>query len=464
MASITSSGIGSGLDIAGLVQSLVQAEGKAQAARLDKREAGFQARLSAYGSFRAAVDKLRSALAALKSPSAFGGRTATSGDPEVFKATATGSAVAGTYDIQVDQLASAQKLRSAPRADASAVVGTGTLVVKVGTRSLTLAIDAGNGTLAGIRDAINGAAGNPGVTASIVTGTAGAQLVLTSRNTGAASTITVTQSGGDGGLAALAYDPSTSTYGLTEVTAAADARIFVDGVAVTSASNSFASVIAGVTIEVTGKSATGESTRLVVSDDVPGVRAKIAAFVSGYNALVDSLRGLTSYDAKTRAAGPLLGDATYRDFTESVRRLLSGSAGAGGQAFGSLAELGIVRKLDGTLELNDAKLSAALASRFDDVAGFLADAKQGLGTRLDSLLERYVGAGGAIDVRTRGLQASIDAIGDQRDALQARLAAYESRLRTQFNALDSLVSRLRSTGDFLTQQLARLPTTTKTNQ
>ena len=163
-------------------------------------------------------------------------------------------------------------------------------------------------------------------------------------------------------------------------------------------------------------------------------------------------------------ASSLLGDGTYREFAESVRRLLSEPMATAGGRAATLAELGVTRALDGTLEVSDARLTAALASGFDDVSTMLADANRGLGTRLDALLERYVATGGAIDVRTRGLQASIDGIDDQRTALQERLAAYETRLRAQFNALDSLVSRLRSTGDFLTQQLASIASTAKSGQ
>jgi flagellar hook-associated protein 2 len=107
--------------------------------------------------------------------------------------------------------------------------------------------------------------------------------------------------------------------------------------------------------------------------------------------------------------------------------------------------------------VNDAKLASALTTDFDGVGRFFSAAGDGVATRMDTLLERYVTAGGALDTRIKGLQKSIDGIGDEREALQTRLTAYEARLRTQFNALDSLVARLRSTGDYLTQQLGNLP-------
>lgn len=456
MASITATGIGSDLDISGLVKSLVAAEGKAHASRLERREAGFQARLSAYGSFRSAVEELRSALEPLKTLSRFQGRTVTSGNKDIVTGTAGATAAPGSFAIEVVQLATPQKLRSGVFAADTTAVGTGSLVVTTGGKSMTLVIDSTHGTLAGIRDAVNAASDNPGVTASIVTGTAGAQLVLTARSTGASNAITVTQSGGDGGLASLVYDPANSILNLTEVSAARDASILVDGVAVTSATNSFTSAISGLTIDATGVSTVGEPTTLTIAYDTTGARSRIDEFVGAYNSLVDNLRALASYDPETKVAGPLLGDATYRDF-ESVRRLMSTATGGLGVSFATLAELGISRTLDGTLEVNEAKLAAALTTDFDGVGRFFSDAGDGVATRMDTLLERYVTAGGALDTRIKGLQRSIDGIGDEREALQTRLTAYEARLRTQFNALDSLVAKLRSTGDYLNQQLANLP-------
>ena len=249
MGTVTASGIGSGLDIDGLVKQLVEAERAPRQAALDLRETRLQTRLTSYGTFRSAAEQLRSALAVLADLSKFQARSVKIGDETLFAATAGSTSVPGSYAVEVVDLAAAHKLRTAAGAFATAesVVGTGTLNVAVGGASMSLAITDANNTLAGIRDAINGGTGNPGVKATIVTGTNGVQLVLTSEETGATNTIRVTQSGGNGGLVSLVYDPGVATA-LTEVQAANNAKIIVDGIEATSTTNTFANVITGVEI------------------------------------------------------------------------------------------------------------------------------------------------------------------------------------------------------------------------
>ena len=228
MASITSTGIGSGLDIAGIVQQLVIAEGQPVEARITQQESRAQAKLSAFGSLKAALADFRDKLDIMKSLDKFLVRRAVSGNEDYFTVTADSNAVPSGYAVEVAQLAQAQKLTSGAFTDSDTVVGTGTLTIQVGTEIVSLQIDAENNTLAGIRDAINEAVDNPGVGASIVNADSGSYLILTAEKTGVANTITVTQSGGDGGLAALEYDPPTSTA-LTETIAAQDGLIRIDG-------------------------------------------------------------------------------------------------------------------------------------------------------------------------------------------------------------------------------------------
>ena len=247
MGTVTASGIGSGLDIEGLVTKLVQAEGAPKQAALDLKETKLQTRLSAFGAFRSAADQLRTALAGLTDLAKFQGRKVTAGDESLFAASADSDSVPGSYSIEVVDLATVQKLQSTDFASASAVIGTGTLTISAGGTAMSLTIDDSSKTLAGIRDAINNASNNPGVAATVVTGTLGSRLVLTGMDTGAANTIRVTQSGGDGGLAQLVYDPGVATA-LTEAQAAGDARIRVDGIEAVSSTNVFADVITGVEV------------------------------------------------------------------------------------------------------------------------------------------------------------------------------------------------------------------------
>ena len=459
MGTVIASGVGSGLDIDGLVTKLVQAEGAPKQAALDLKETKLQTRLSAFGAFRSAADQLRTALAGLTDVAKFQGRKVTVGDESIFAAAASPASVPGSYAVEVVDLALAHKLQSIDFSGTSAAIGTGTLTIAVGGTAMALTIDDSNKTLAGIRDAINNASNNPGVTATIVTGTLGSRLVLTGTDTGAAETIRVTQSGGDGGLAQLVYDPGVATA-LTETQAASDARILIDGIEAVSSTNVFADVVTGVEITVFTESAPGSTTSLGVAYDREAARKSVDEAVKAYNSLITSLRGLGKYDAATKAGGPLVGDSTLRDFMSSLRR--EASAPLGGQSsFGALSDMGITFALDGTLKLDSAKLNSAFDTRFDDVGKAFAATESGLAVRLDSLLDTYVDAGGLIDARTKGLQASISDLGDAREALADRLTRVEARLRRQFTSLDILVAQMRNTGNYLSSQLASLSTSSK---
>ena len=266
-ALITSTGIGSGLDISAIVSSLTTAFGAAQTTQLTNQQNSLDSQVSAYGTFTAALDTLQAALPALEDPTQLAGFDATVADTNIASATTTSDAVGGQYSLQVNNLATAATLTSnALAGGSSTVVGTGTLTIAVGGASTSIDIDSTDNTLAGIASAINSAANNPGVTASIITTTAGSRLVLAGTATGAANAITVTQSGGDGGLSSLVYDPANNVTNLTQTQAAQDASFSINGFAATSASNVVSSALTGVTINLLQPSAA----------DLVGVRVMVA--------------------------------------------------------------------------------------------------------------------------------------------------------------------------------------------
>ena len=456
MGTVIASGVGSGLDIDGLVTQLVQAEGAPKQAALDLKETRLQTRLSAYGAFRSAADQLRTALSTLMDLAKFQPRKVTVGDETVLSATAGSTSVPGSYDIEVVDLAAVHKLQSTDFASTTAVVGKGTLTISVGGTAMSLTIDDSSRTLAGIRDAINNASNNPGVTATIVTGTLGSRLVLTGMDTGASQTIRVTQAGGDGGLAQIVYDPGVATA-LTETQAASNARILVDGIEVVSSTNVFSDAITGVEINAVGESTPGSTTSLNIAYDREASQKSVEDAVKAFNSLVTSLRGLGKYDAATKAGGPLVGDSTLRDFLAVLRRE-AGAPLAGQSSFGALSDLGVSFALDGTLTIDSTRLAAAFNTRFDDVGRALADPDNGLAVRLDALLDTYLDTGGLIEARTKGLQSSVSDISDAREALAERLTQVEARLRRQFTSLDILVAQMRNTGNYLASQLASLST------
>ena len=455
MASITSSGIGSGLDVAGIVQQLVAAEAAPVETRIAQQEARTQSKLSSYGSLNAALADFLDKLEVAKSTTSFLVRKATSEDTSLFSVTASENALPATYSIEIERLAQAQKLTSGAYVDADSEVGTGTLTVAVDVLSFDIEIDEETNTLAGIRDAINNAPDNVGVAATIVNADAGSYLILTGEKTGAANSITVTQAGGDGGLSSLAYDPANGVAALTESVTAQDALVRVDGFDILSATNSVTGAIDGVALDLITADP-GNSASLQVQNDEDAVRDTIQGFVDSYNQLIETFDQLTAYNAENEIAAPLLGDATVRSMREQIRREFSTAISNTQMPFTTLTEIGIENQLDGKLSLDESDLADVLGSEFNQV-GQLFAAEDGFAVRLFDLIDGFLATDGILEVKTQGFASRIDDIADERDALGERLASLETRLLRQFNALDSLIAQLTSTSSFLTQQLDNLP-------
>lgn len=455
MASIVSTGIGSGLDIAGIVQSLVAAEGQPVETRIGQQEVRAQAKLSAFGNLKSALADLRDKLAIMKSAEEFLVRKTISSNENAFTATAGTTALPASYALEVVQLAQAQKLTSGAFADSDTVVGTGTLTVGVGADTMDLDITIENNTLAGIRDAINTATDNPGVSATIINADSGSYLILTGNKTGAANTITVTQAGGDGGLAALEYDPGQGLASLTESSPAQDALIRIDGLDVMNETNTFTGTVQGVTISIFAESG-GLADVLSVENDEESVRTLIGEFVESYNALISTLDSLTDFNADSEIAAPLLGDATVRGIRDQIRRELSTAVRDLDADFSTLTDVGIETQLDGTLTIDDDALSTVLADDFVKF-GQLFSTTDGFAVRVHDLADGFLDSDGIIETRKKGIETQIEGFVDDRESLNERLASLETRLLRQFNALDSLLAQLSSTSNFLAQQLNNLP-------
>ncbi len=461
MASIISSGIGSGLDIGGIVQQLVAAEGQPLDTRLTLKESKAQAKLSAFGSLKSSLSGVRDKLEAMKTPEKFLVRKATSSNEDVFSVTADTNAVPAQYSIEVVQTATSQKLTSGAFTGADAVVGVGTLTIDVGASRMILNISTENNTLAGIRDAINSSTSNPGVSATVVNADSGSYLILTADGTGAENTLTVTQAGGDGGLAALEYDPANSLVSMTESIPAQDALIRIDGLDVMSSSNTITGAVEGVTISIFGDTG-GSSESLLVSNDTSATKTLVEEFVSAYNDMITTIDSLTAYSAENEQAAPLLGDSTIRGIRDQIRREMSTAVNDLDATFSTLSEVGIELQLDGKLSVNETRLGEVLADDFVKF-GQLFSTTDGFATRLYDLTDGFLQSDGIIESRTQGLTAQIDGITDDREALNDRLLALETRLLRQFNALDSLLAQLSTTSNFLSQQLANLPGATRSS-
>jgi flagellar hook-associated protein 2 len=461
---VTSTGIGSGLNISAIVSSLTSAFGAGQQNQLNTQSAALDAQVSAFGTFTSSVDALQSALAGIDSATTLAGFDATVGDASIASATAAAGAVAGTYSLTVQNLATSQTLTSGPVASASNAIGTGTLNISVGSASTAINIDSSNDTLQGIANAINSAPGNPGVSASIINASDGARLVLSGTTTGASNSITVTETDGGSGLSSLVYDPTNtgSTPGLTQTQAAQDANFTINGYAATSASNLVKGTLSGVTIDLLQPSAiatpasgttpaTYTPTTLTVSADTSSAATAIGAFVTALNNTLSSLQTLTAYDPTTQTAGPLQGNATIEAFQNQLSNILD-TVTSSTSGINSLADLGITANAQtGQYDSSTSTLSNALSSSLSGVEALLAGPK-GIATQLKSLITQYTQSGGILSIVNGSLQTGLTNIATQQAALNAELATYSATLTTQYNAMDAAVAALKETQTYLTAE------------
>jgi len=453
---ISATGIGSGLDVTGIVDQLVAAERAPVGNRLAANGARANEELSAIGKLKASLAKFRDALSTLSDPGEFQQRTVSIETEGIFTATTTSAAVPGFYDIEVTSLARRHKLASQAFADTVTPIGTGTLAITAGAQSIDIEILDGENTLSDIRTAINDAEDNPGIVATIVNAEDGAHLVVTSTETGASQEISIAASGGDGGLAVFDWDAVSGTGAMNEIQAGADAQLNVDGFAITSADNAISGAIEGVTLNLVDTDP-GSTIRMSIGLDASAAEKSVDKFVDAYNEVIGTISELTAYDIENQIAGPLLGDVATRGIKSSLRRELTAVVPDLGATFSTLAEIGVTTTASGTIELDSEKLSVAIAGDFDAVGRLFGATDTGIAVRMDTILETILGDDGRLETREEALQERLDRIDDQNSVLDRRMEAVRERLRRQFDAMDRLVAQLNSTSSFLTQQLANLP-------
>ncbi|QNM98505.1 flagellar filament capping protein FliD [Chitinimonas koreensis] len=405
---ITSSGLGSGLDINGIISQLMLNE-QQPLTKLATQEASYQSTLSSLGSVRGALSAFQGAVSGLTDVSKFNSVGASASDASVASASASSIAVPGSYSLKVNALAQNQKLKSGLFNSVNDTFGTGKITIQFGKydsgsftanadkAAVTIDIDSSKNSLAGVRDAINAA--KAGVTASIVNDGSGNRLVLSSNDSGVQNALKVSVDDDDAndtdtaGLSRLAYDASTGgTQNLTQTQAALNADFLVDGIPISKSSNTVTDAIQGVTLKLQKAQDSGAAPITVsVSRDSGTLVSAVDSFVKGYNDLAKVLGDMTAYNAETKAAGPLQGDATVRGLQSQLRAVLNGKLP--NNTFSTLSQLGIAFNKEGALQLDKTKLQKAIDT---DSASVLA-AFGAYGVTTNSKVQ-YVSAGkNAID-------------------------------------------------------------------
>jgi flagellar hook-associated protein 2 len=476
MASITSTGIGTnGLDVEGIITKLMSIEQK-PLTQLQDTAKTIQTKISAFGTIQSALSSLRDSASALTKPAAWSATTALSSDTTAVAVAAGSTAVAGSYKVSVQSLASAQSVASRSFTSSAALVGEGQLTIDVGTwsagddtvdppvepgfaakatiSSINIAIT-GTDSLATVRDKIN--ASGAGVTASIVNDASGARLVLSSRQTGQENGFRITASG-SADVVGLGYDPQTNPDGASLTQTAANARATINGLEINSTSNTLTDVVGGLTMTLQ-KVTTTDGVQLSVTQDNVAIKASVQAFVDAYNNLAKNIKSLTKYDEATETAATLQGDSTAVTMQRTLRNALTASF-AGTGSFTSLSQVGLEVQADGTLKIDDKKFTAAQANlpelqKLFTTTGTDDDSivDDGFAQRFRILGDDILGTDGMLSTRTAGLKSTLTKNEDRQAEMENRLTNTEARIRAQYQALDTKMAGLNSLSSYISQQV-----------
>lgn len=467
MATISSLGIGSGLDVESLVSKLMSIE-QQPINNIKQASAKLQTKISAYGQLQSAVSSMQTAAQKLSDASLWNASTVSVSDATVATVSAA-SAGSQNHLLKVSQLASAQSVASRIFTNGSETLGDGTLTIALGRwagdppvftpgsgtpASITVSA---TDTLASIRDKINAA--NVGVNASLVNDAAGTRLVIRSLSTGENQAFQI--SSPDAALADLVYDGSGT--GLSQTQAARNAQFNWDGLDLTSESNTLSGLSDGMTVNLLkttvpagGTAADASTISIGTSNDTTSIKKAITDFVDSYNKLFNLMRDQTKYDAGTKTAGVLQGDTKAVSVQQMLRGITGGTTTLAG-AFGRLSDIGLEPGQNGTLTVNSTKLDKALTNLTDLKKLFAAPdtvnkQNQGFALRWNSFATQILGTDGAITSGQSALQKRIANNDDQIDRMTDSLTLTEKRLRAQYSALDTKMSSLSALSAYVTKQ------------
>ncbi|WP_447895104.1 flagellar filament capping protein FliD [Vreelandella sp. GE22] len=439
MASITALGVGSGLDLSGLVDQLNAAERQKLVPILEQKSAQ-QTKISAYGRLESAMDRVQNSITALNDAATFNQQKSTVTGEGVL-ATASEKANPGRYEVTVSQLARGGSAASNSVALDQELTATDTkLTLNFGAgdtqTSYGVDIKAGS-TLAEVRDQIN-ADKESGVTASLINDGKGYRLALSSKETGKEASLA-----GFSGLTSLSMDPTTLRAGQ-------DAELNVNGIAITSKSNRVEEAIQGVTLNLTAASLTPST--LVIERDEASLKEAINAFVSNYNEMKSTVGRMTEFKGEGKTSGDLVGDRTVRTIENRLRQDVTGNFGT--SDITRLAQMGIDIDKQGRLQVDEAKLDEAIANNSEGLAAFFAgDTKEdGFAGRISSTLKDITADDGIIKSSIGSAELRIESLDQRKLRMEASIERSTERYRKQFAVLDGMLAQMNSMSSYLSQQ------------
>ncbi|MDZ7861836.1 flagellar filament capping protein FliD [Acidovorax sp.] len=469
MATISSPGVGTnGLDVKSIISQLVTLE-KRPLDTLKLQAATVNTKISAYGQIKSLVSTLADAAGKLTSVTGWNGVSTTSSDSKFVSATAIGGTLPTTFSVEVQGLAKAQATASAALLPVGGALGAGTLRLELGKWSVAPAsFTPGSGQpvdisisasdkLADVASKINGS--TAGVTASILSDASGERLLLRSKSTGEEFGFRLSvMEGGDTDIASPGNTDATGlsrlVAGSTTTQAAADAKATVNGIPVSSATNTFATTISGVTFKA--EQITTAPIDITVGKDTAAVKANVDEFVKAYNAINQLMQDATKYDAKTNSAGLLQGDSTAIALQNTLRNALQ-SVTTGGGVFKRLADVGLTQQLGGDLALDSTKFNKALTENPDDLKNLFRNtgsgSAEGIAVKIKAVTTNLLSTDGFFKSKDDTLQLSLKRNAKDQASVNDKVDAFEKRITARYNALDKQMASLNGLNAYIAQQV-----------
>jgi flagellar hook-associated protein 2 len=460
---ISSSGIGSGLNVSQIVTALMDTE-KGPLNSINKSISKDNAQISAYGSISSQIASFQSSIAGLITPSTIKATTASSSSTSFLSASNDGTALAGEYKITVDQVASPQVIKISNSAftslyDEFADDG----VISIAINSVTYEITPTSYTVAGLAEAIN-SANLTGISATIINlGTSSVpdyqvRIVNTSDTTTTIDLSAIKEEN---------VSVFTTETDIDDDTDAVPSIFTINGSGpIERSSNTITDLIPGLTINLVSA---GDST-ITVAQDNSALSSKISAFVTAFNALDKSLKDISSYDATAKKGATLYGDSAINSLRREIRSIITSTLGVNATtSYNRLSQVGVNLKSDGTLSLDSSALNTAISANFNKVAslfsgtGNSSDSKtlQGFAYQLNTTLTTATGIDGLITNRKSSLQSEIRRLQAKADQEQLRLDNLQQMYKKQYTALDKTVASLNSMASYLTNQFDAMSNTQK---
>jgi flagellar hook-associated protein 2 len=434
-------GLATGMDTEAIISALMEIE-RQPIVRLENEKNFINSRQKAFNDLDTKLTALMDAAEAIDSESKLNAPSASIGTEGYFTASADSDADLSSYQIEVVSLAQQQKDVSDGYADSSAdEFGTGTISLTVAGVATDITIDSSNNSLSGIVSAINSA--DLGVTASIINDGSDTPYRLLLTGDTVDDDFSLDTSGLSGGTYTA---PS-----MTNMVAAAQAQIEVDGITIYSDSNSFDDAISGVSLEVLKTNNTDETSTLTISSDEDATEQLLQGFVDAYNDIVNFIAGQSDADWGN--------DAAFRTVKRRMQSLLTEGIASG--TYTTLAEIGFETQRDGTIKIDSSTLSDAMTDDYDSVISLFVggDDYDGISTLFADYLDEMTDSiDGFAATRKDSTDSNLRRIDRRIDSMETRLAHREETLRAQFSAMEDLVSAMSSQGNFLAQQMMAMPT------